>query len=375
MQLDSNGAPVQNGVWTANFDCIIPASVASGPAGTGRPSLYGHGLFGNAGEVASGPQRQLAQEHGIVFCATDEIGMSESDVPVAIGALQELSRFPALPDRLQQGLLDEMFLGRAMISAGGFTTDAAFHQDGTLGSGSVLDTSHLFYNGNSQGGIMGGALTAVTPDFTRASLGVPAMNYSVLLPRSVDFDPFAGVLYPSYPDELSRPLALDLIQMLWDRGDPNGYANRMTDDPLPDTPAHQVLLNVAFGDHQVTDYQADVEARTIGARAHRPVLFAGRWPDTNVLWRVPAIRSYPYTGSAAYYWDTGPTREEPAGTTVGTDPPPYENQPNRTGADPHGAPRATPAEQQLVSDFFEGAIQESDNCGGGPCFAIGFSGP
>ncbi len=180
-----------------------------------------------------------------------------------------------------------------MISGGGFTTDPAFHQDGTLGSGSVLDTSHLFYNGNSQGGIMGGALTAVTPDFTRASLGVPAMNYSVLLPRSVDFDPFAGVLYPSYPDELSRPLALDLIQMLWDRGDPNGYANRMTDDPLPDTPAHQVLLNVAFGDHQVTDYQADVEARTVGARAHRPVLFDGRWPDTNVLWRVPSIRSLP----------------------------------------------------------------------------------
>jgi hypothetical protein len=375
MQLDANGNPIQNGVWIANFDCIIPASVATGAAEAGRPSLYGHGLFGSAGEVASSPQRQLAQEHQIVFCATDEIGMSQSDVPVAVGALQNLSFFPALPDRLQQGLLDEMYLGRAMISPTGFTSDPAFHQDGTLGTGSVLNTSHLFYNGNSQGGIMGGALTAVTPDFTRASLGVPAMNYSVLLPRSVDFDPFAAVFNPSYPDELSRPLALDLIQMLWDRGDPNGYANRMTSDPLPDTPAHQVLMDVAFGDHQVTDYQADVEARTVGARAHRPVLFPGRWPNTNVLWRVPAIRSYPYTGSAIYYWDTGPIREEPAGTVVGTDPPPYENVPNRSGADPHGAPRATPAEQQLVSDFFEGAIQESDNCGGGPCFAIGFSGP
>ena len=63
----------------------------------------------------------------------------------------------------------------------------------------MLDTSHLYYNGNSQGGIMGGALTAVSPDFTRASLGVPAMNYSVLLPRSVDFDEFAAVLYPALP--------------------------------------------------------------------------------------------------------------------------------------------------------------------------------
>ena len=36
---------------------------------------------------------------------------------------------------------------------------------------------------------MGGALTAVAPDFTRAALGVPAMRYSMLLPRSVDYDP------------------------------------------------------------------------------------------------------------------------------------------------------------------------------------------
>jgi len=375
--LSANGTPTQNGTWSANFDCIVPESGVSGAPQSGRLSLYGHGLFGRAAEVASAPQRALAQAHDIVTCATDEIGMSESDVPVAISALQELSRFPAIPDRLQQGLLDELYLGRAMISSSGFTTAPAFHQDGTASSPSALNTSALFYNGNSQGGIMGGALTALAPDFTRASLGVPAMNYSVLLPRSVDFDPFAGVLYPSYPNETARPLVLNLIQMLWDRGEPNGYAHRMTDNPLPGTPAHQVLMDVAFGDHQVTDYQADVEARTIGARAHTPVLFKGRWPDTDVLWGVPSIRRYPYTGSAIYYWDTGPIREDPAnpGSVIGTEPPPYENVPNRAGADPHGAPRATPAEQQLVSDFFEGAIPASDNCGGGPCFAVGFNGP
>ncbi len=376
-QLDPSGAPIQNGTWTANFDCIVPESVVTGPAGAGRPSLYGHGLFGDAGEVASSPQRALSQEHGIVQCATDEIGMSESDIPSVVAALQDISAFPTIPDRLQQGLLDELFLGRAMISPTGFTTDPAFHQDGTLLSGPVLNTSHLYYNGNSQGGIMGGALTAVSPDFTRASLGVPAMNYSVLLPRSVDFDEFAAVLYPSYPVEITHPLVLDLMQMLWDRGEPNGYASRMTDNPLPDTPPHQVVMDVAFGDHQVTDYQADVEARTIGAAAHRPVLFPGRWPETDVLWNVPSIRRYPYTGSAIYYWDTGPVREDPAnpGAQIGTEPPPWENLPNRSGEDPHGAPRAAAAEQQLVSDFFGGAIPKSDNCGGGPCYAGSFTGP
>ncbi|HEY4429360.1 MAG TPA: hypothetical protein VGN08_14255 [Solirubrobacteraceae bacterium] len=377
MLLGPEGAPIQNGFWPANFDCIIPTVAATGAGETARPSLYGHGLFGSAGEVASGPQRSLSQGHDIVQCATDEIGMSESDLPSVVQALQNLSSFPKITDRLQQGLLDELYLGRAMISPGGFTTNEAFHQDGTLSTPSVLDIAHLYYNGNSQGGIMGGALTAVSPDFTRASLGVPAMNYSVLLPRSVDFDQFASILYPSYPDEEARPLVFDMMQLLWDRGEPDGYAARMTSNPLPDTPAHQVLLDVAFGDHQVTDYQADVEARTIGARAHKPILFTGRWPQTNVLWNVPAIRPYPYTGSAIYYWDGGPIRESPAGSGkfVGTEPPPYENLPNRTGEDPHGLPRATPAEQQLVSDFFEGAIQTSDRCNKGPCFSGGFTGP
>ncbi|HYG96066.1 MAG TPA: hypothetical protein VD741_03065 [Solirubrobacterales bacterium] len=378
MQLGAEGLPIRNPVpWTANFDCIVPVSVATGPPASGRPVLYGHGLFGQAGEVASAPQRTLAQEHRMVKCATDEIGMSQADIPVAISALQDLSRFPALPDRLQQGLLNELYLGRLMISPGGFTAHPAFHQDGTPLSPSVLDTSRLYYNGNSQGGIMGGALTALAPDFTRASLGVPGMNYSVLLPRSVDFDPFAQVFYPSYPNETARPLILGLIQMLWDRGEPNGYAHRITDDPLPDTPSHQVLMNVAFGDHQVTIYQADVMARTVGAAAHRPVLYPGRWPDTDVLWGVPSIRHYPYTGSAIYYWDDGPVRPDPLNpeAVIGTEPPPYENVPNRSGRDPHGAPRATPAEQQLVSDFFAGAILQRDDCGGGPCYSIGFAGP
>jgi hypothetical protein len=379
MKLDAEGDPIENGTWTANFDCIIPVSATTGPAESARPSLYGHGLFGDASEVASTPQRSLSQAHDIVQCATDEIGMSESDLPAVIPALENVSNFPTIPDRLQQGLLDELFLGRAMISPTGFTTNEAFHQDGTLATPSVLDTSHLFYNGNSQGGIMGGALTAVSPDFTRASLGVPAMNYSVLLPRSVDFDEFAQVFYPYYPNETSRPLVLDMMQMLWDRGEPDGYAERMTGDPLPDTPPHQVLMDVAFGDHQVTDYQADVEARTVGASAHYPILYPGRWPNTNVLWDVPRIRSssYPFTGSAIYYWDIGPVRESPSGSGkfIGTEPPPYENLPNRTGQDPHSAPREAPAEQQLVSDFFNGAILKSDNCKRKPCFAGSFEGP
>ena len=132
------------------------------------------------------------------------------------------------------------------------------------------------------------------------------MGYSTLLTRSIDFDTYSTILYPAYPNELSRPLILSLIQMLWDRSEPNGYAHRMTANPLPNTPAHKVLMNVALGDHQVTNYQADVEARTIGAEIHSPVVYDGRWPNFDVAWNIPRIASYPFSGSAIVYWDGGP---------------------------------------------------------------------
>ena len=69
----------------------------------------------------------------------------------------------------------------------------------------LIDTRRLYYDGNSQGGIAGGALTALAPDFNRAVLGVPGMNYSMLLPRSVDFDTYASVLVPDLPERARAP--------------------------------------------------------------------------------------------------------------------------------------------------------------------------
>jgi hypothetical protein len=381
-ELGPDGLPSQNGTYTADFNCGIPhAAVDDVGAAPGRPQVYGHGLLGTRSQATSGDQQLLGQTHNFVICATDEIGFSAEDVPnIAANILPNLGNFPELTDRVQQGLLNELFLGRLMIHAAGFASDAAFHVDpGDASSDPVIDPSRLYYNGNSQGGILGGALTAVAPDFTRATLGVPAMNYSVLLNRSVDFDTYSLILDPAYPDPVAQQLVLSLIQMLWDRSDPNGYAHRMTSDPLPNTPPHEVLLNVAFGDHQVTNWQADVEARTIGAAAHDPVVYDGRWPGVDPLWGIPRIDSYPYTGSAIVYWDSGPLRTNPMNPMdqIGTDPPPIQNLPNRTGDDPHGHPRVAPEEMQMVSDFLRPDAQSAitDTCGGLPCFAGGFTGP
>ncbi len=354
---DALPAQIPGNTATAQFDCIIPRAATSAPA---RPSLYGHGLLGSRGEVDAGNVQDMAAEHDFMFCATDWWGLSSADVSFDIGVLQDLNLFPIVADRLQQGVLNTLFLGRLMANPGGFASDPAFQ----LGGQPLFDGSHVYYDGNSQGGIMGGMTTAVEPDVRRAVLGVPGMDYGgLLLQRSTDFTPFAVFLYGQapgggYTDPSLHPLILDLMQQLWDRAEADGYAAHMTSDPLPDTPPHEVLMQVAYGDHQVSQYAAAVEARTIGAAAHVPALDAVRAQDQNLLYGIPAIPSYPYHGSAIVLWDDGPGL---------VSPPPLTNTPPTTGKDPHGDVRATVAARTQKSEFLEPNGAVVDVCGGAPC--------
>jgi hypothetical protein len=367
---DSSGLPRRMGTVSARFFCNIPRA-ALDPAAPpkARPSLYGHGLLGNPDEISDGNVTAMSNEHNFVFCATAWAGFSEEDLPNILSVLGDFSGFNTMADRMQQGYLNMLFLGRAMIHPQGLSTNPAFQKGGQ----SVLDTTRLFFDGNSQGGIMGGGLAAVAPDFDRAVLGVPGMNYSTLLQRSVDFDAYAAVIYPNYTKPLDRQLWLSQIQLLWDRGEANGYAHHIATDPLPNTPRHTVLMHVAFGDHQVSDTVAEVEARTIGARAYQPALVAGRspWPR---LQMIPSIGSFPFGGSAIVFWDTGPLRT--VGTeTLGTNAPPATNTPNRSGDDPHDNPRDTPSARVQKSEFLKVGGQVVDVCGGKPCFAAPYTGP
>jgi hypothetical protein len=369
-RFDKRGLPRRTGVMQAPYVCNIPRS-ALDPAAPpkARPSLYGHGLLGRASEIDAGNVKSMSNEHNFVFCATPWAGFANEDVAHIVSVLGDFSGFNTVADRMQQGFLNMLFLGRAMIHPDGFSAHAAFQKNGQ----SVLDTTRLFFDGNSQGGIMGGGLTAVAPDFERAALGVPGMNYSTLLQRSVDFDVYAAILYPNYPRVIDRQLWLSQVQLLWDRGEANGYAHHMTTDPLPDTPRHKVLMHVAFGDHQVSDTTAEVEARTIGARAYQPALDAGRspWPRLQL---IPRIGSYPFDGSAIVFWDTGPVRTVGA-ETEGTSAPPQTNTPNRTGDDPHENPRSTPSARTQKSEFLKVDGRVVEVCGGRPCYAAPYTGP
>jgi hypothetical protein len=361
----ANALPTQipGNTATAQYDCIIPTS--AGGASPARPSLYGHGLLGSPDEIHASNVRAMASEHNMMFCATYWWGMSEGDVPYAIAALQDLNKFPPLVDRLQQGVLNTLYLGRLMRTADGFASDPNF-QNGS--SQPLFSTAHLYYDGNSQGGIMGGITTAVAPDYTRAVLGVPGMNYGgMLLQRSSDFPTYATFLFgpAGYTDDSLNPLLIDLMQQLWDRGEADGYAQHMTARPLPSTPRHKVLMHVAYGDHQVSQYAAAVEARTIGAKYHSPALdLPARGQDENLFYKIRAIPHYPFRGSAIVIWDSGPGRTE--------DPPTTNTSPPTGGAnqnDPHEDPRATVAARTQKSNFLRpnGLSKIIDVCGGQPC--------
>ena len=120
-------------------------------------------------------------------------GSPSADIPFDIAALQDLNKFPAVVDRLQQGVLNTLYprppdeeLERLRLRSG-VPAERPVR---------CSTPPTLYYDGNSQGGIMGGMTTAVAPDYTRAVLGVTGMDYGgLLLQRSTDFAAYASFLY------------------------------------------------------------------------------------------------------------------------------------------------------------------------------------
>ncbi|MBI4730062.1 MAG: hypothetical protein HY775_11290 [Acidobacteria bacterium] len=349
-----DGLPMQNPAiptLDAAFICTIPAT--AGAESPSHPTIYGHGLLGSRYESRGG-STDRDRERNFMPCATNWMGFAEYDIAGAAATLADPSNMPSMADRSQQGFLNALYLGRVLAHPSGLATDPAFEDaDGNP----LFATGELFYDGNSQGGIMGGALTALSVDFTRATLGVTGMNYSTLLNRSSDWegplvnpdadpthpDPedflpsYSSVLYTMFPNKQEQQLVMALLQMLWDRAEADGYAQHMTTDPYQNTPAHRVLMHAALGDFQVTNFAAEVEARTIGARVMDTALMAGRhWAVEPYFGLEPFPRDgdgnvAPWAGSALVYWDSG------------NYPPPNANIPPREdGGDPHEDPRRDP---------------------------------
>lgn len=366
LNIGKTGLPQQipGNMQQAEFSCLIPRSTvanvttASSKVTPARPVLYGVGLFNTATGIGGENVSVMADHYRMILCSTNWEGMTGNEELADAGLLANLSDFTTLPDHLTQSLINALYLGRLMSSSKGFDTSPAFHAgSGRLGTTAFIKTSApLTYYGNSEGSLMGGALTAISTTFRRAVLGVPSMDYDILLDRSADFVAFNDIFEPAYPGEANRQVVFDLLQMLWDRGETDGYAEQMTGG-LPGTPSHQVLLQMGFGDHQVSNFTTVTEARTIGASMHKPALAPGRFPG-NLFYGIPAVRSNPSHGAATLYvWDPG----VPA--------PPTADVPPTAGQDPHQTvPRQVPAAQRQLNQFqLTGGVPNV--CGSKPCKA------
>lgn len=342
---------------TVRYLCQVKKSIRDGQEAPARATLYGHGLLQSRFAVDYDEGKRMVKRNNFLMCGLDWYGFSQADLHNVIISLFDMSHWPAIPDASQQGMLNFMFLARAMQHPGGLASHPAFQiqQDGVATGVPFFDRSEIFYYGNSQGGILPGPVLAVSKDVNRGVFGVPGMNYSTLLRRSTDFTLYSIPVYLSYQDELDRNVVFAMIQMLWDRGENNAYAPYLTHDGQAiygglegnanlDGQDNHVLLHPAFSDHQVTYWTADVMARTMGAVSDRQMLLDNPFcdadpakcdPDVDPNFLLP-VPSYDAEGRAP----AGPAevvwmRPEVKAPPIVELPPSSDEH----GPDPHGYPR------------------------------------
>jgi hypothetical protein len=348
-----------NQIW-ANFICVMPTSIAAG--GPALPTLYGHGLLGDATEVA-GSSFVEGVAANMMGCATDWTGMSNNDLLLVAASLQNMSTFNVNVDHMLQGFVNFQFLARLINSTHGFATNAAFKQ----GSKVRFEVGKCQFQGYSQGGIMGGAVSAISTEWSRAVLGVPGENYGgLLLDRSVDWSEFAAVYDPAYPNSTDQQIGLQLAQMLWDRGENEGYAEHLTSHPYAGTKAKQIFIIENYGDHQVANVSAEAFERTIGALNHQPVFDSDAFgtPRLNlpvtIQWGLSKANQSKSNPAFVELWDYG----TPTPPTVNLAP-----SGSQYGNDPHGYGRQDPGLINQIRDFMATGLVPNV-CGSGPCIGV-----
>lgn len=361
------GLPVFQSLTPYDFELSIPESLANGSVAPAGVLQYGHGLFGDHGEVEEGYLNDEAGRNGWVLAATDWIGLSEYDEPTVVVMLaSSFTDFRIVPDRLHQGMLNALVLMRMLAPGQPFLSEPCLRfGGGPAGPGGVVsaNASQRFYTGNSQGGIMGSVYMAVTTDVLLGVCGVGGGPYSLLLPRSSDFSDLFLLLKLRYPRSLDRILAIALFQSLWDRMDPAGYAGYVTGaagaaggpGALPNTPSHRVAFHYGLGDHQVTWLGQLAIARSAGAR-----MYASNVREGNETLSVYAAAGFLDDGAVVTAGNVV------QGFDYGFPVVPFVNLPPSSGPDAHECPRRTPAAQAQMARFF--ATGEIVNfCAGGAC--------
>jgi hypothetical protein len=336
---DADGLPAFQKMYPSPFTAIVPACAYTSAQPVGM-IIYGHGLLGQADQVASGAVRSTAADLCMVIVGTDMRGMSSPDIGAVASALTNLTHSDEVFEVQEQGIVNHIALVRAMKT----TMAQQLFVDAANGNKVLVDPDKVYYYGLSQGGIFGATVMAYDPNLTRGVLGVGAANYSLMLERSADWPTYKSIMQNAYPDPLDVVLDMNLMQNRWDKTEAAGVADVLTQGV--GTPAKQILLQIALGDEQVPNLASEWEARTAGL----PVLA----PSVNVGWGLTPMTTPLASGSALVYYDGG----APA--------PPITNVPAPdTGQ--HDLTRNQPAAKRQMGTFYATGMIVDECTDAGPC--------
>lgn len=253
---DADGKPKPNGLYKVPFTAIVPQCALTAP-GPVPILVYGHGLLGDATQVASSGTRNAAAEACMVAVGTDMRGMADVDVPQVALALNDANDGGLIFDVLVQGMVNHVALVQI---ARGPMASALFAK---TGGGSLVDPSRVYYYGISQGGIMGTTVCGIDPVINKCVLQVGAINYSLLLERSRDWPTYRTTLNGAYPDPFDDVMVINLMQQQWDRTEATSVVDTIVPHTFPGTPQKQVLMQMAIADDEVSNIGTEMQARTM----------------------------------------------------------------------------------------------------------------
>ncbi len=336
----ADGLPEFQGWTTADFTLLIPHSLAQEGADPGPLLGFGHGLMGSAsGEGGGGFLRGFGNDYGMVSVATNWAGMSEDDITTVAIALSEVGTFPSTGERLMQGMINMIVMIRSFHGA------CATMDELLVDGRQVIDTDEEpYFMGISQGGIFGGTVMALTPDVSKGALLVGAMNYPLMIGRSVDFYDYEVVYKVWYPERVDREILMSLMISMWDFAEPNPWIPLLMGEPPPGGEPRQILYQIAKDDSQVPNVASDIAVRTMGIPMLSPTT-VDAWGIETAAGPVP---------SAYVYYDL---QREPA---------PEGNEAPLDGNGAHGDQRYIPAAREQLNRFFQPDGVVEDFCGG-PC--------
>jgi hypothetical protein len=250
--------PELDGVYDANFALVIPKCVET--AQLPRPVVvFGHGLFGNSEEYATDDfLQEIADEKCFVVIAGDWIGLTNRQIVSVALSMNDLNRGTALSEKLAQAVIN--FIALENLVRGPLATAPETQFEGEP----MIDTDNVWYLGGSLGGIMGGTFMAYDPNIRLGALGVPGSNWSLLMERSVAWLPLQVAATAAYTDQYDYQMLVSLLALSLERWDPITIARRIFDDPIPGTPAKQLLIYEAINDSLVTNLATEMLVRTMG---------------------------------------------------------------------------------------------------------------